>query len=282
MAEGIKGDNSRITRTVPIVSVKELKEGFLFGVKLTDDNGKELKDEVIQQFINNAIAFLETTLDICIAERMFAGPSFSQEGDKLNGNCEEKDYRRTAYQNWGFTQLNNFPVVDVLELRAVYPGNHAVVTFPPSWYKVQKGTGRLNLMPVIGTLSQMGVQRGSMFPTLFQFNNTAPLIWQVDYIAGFEDGMVPADINEAISVRAAIDVLNLMGDLVIGAGIAAESISIDGLTRTINTTASAENHAYSAKVDEYKLKLWGSAGQREQGLIYKLKDWYKGKTIQIL
>ena len=109
MAEGIKGDNSRITRTIPIVSVKELKEGFLFGVKLSDDNGEQLKDEVIQQFINNAVAFLETELDICIAERMFAGPSFSQEGDKLNGNCEEKDYKRTAYQNWGFTQLNNFP-----------------------------------------------------------------------------------------------------------------------------------------------------------------------------
>ena len=83
-------------------------------------------------------------------------------------------------------------------------------------------------------------------------------------------------------MRAAIDVLNLMGDLVIGAGIAAESISIDGLTRTINTTASAENHAYSAKVDEYKLKLWGSAGQREKGLIYILHNYYKGKKIQIL
>ena len=38
------------------------------------------------------------------------------------------------------------------------------------------------------------------------------------------------------------------GDLVIGAGIANISRSIDGLSQSIGTTASAENSAYSARI----------------------------------
>ena len=85
-----------------------------------------------------------------------------------------------------------------------------------------------------------------------------------------------------ISMLAATQALIVGGNLVVGAGIASESLSIDGLSQTINTTASAENSAYSATIKEYERKLYGKHKGDENALIHRLHTFYKGQEFTIL
>ena len=123
---------------------------------------------------------------------------------------------------------------------------------------------------------------GSFFPNNGYFGSSnLPDVWRFEYTVGFEDGKIPVLINQAISYLAAIQALIIGGNLVLGAGISSSSLSIDGLSQSINTTQSAENSAYSATVHEYSDKLFGG-NERERGILKNLKDYYKGQDINII
>ena len=110
-----------------------------------------------------------------------------------------------------------------------------------------------------------------------------PHSWKVTYDHGFEDGKVPVLVNQAIGLMAAIQALVTGGGLVIGAGIASESLSIDGISQGIVTTASAENSAYSAQIKEYQTTLVGrNAEEAKNSIITTLRKYYKGQTMNII
>jgi len=58
-----------------------------------------------------------------------------------------------------------------------------------------------------------------------------------------------------IGMNASIQIFNILGDIVLGAGIASISLSIEGLSQSIGTTSSAENSAYSARIRMYLEQL---------------------------
>lgn len=266
MAEGIVKDNRIIRRTESFLTPQTLRDRFLFGIVIEDDNGKELPDSTLQDYIDIATSMLEHELDINIAPREFSGD-----------DTEEKDYQANQYYNWSFFQLNNYPVIEVKEVRAVYP-NASILTYPTDWFKLQKHDGILRLIPSSGTLAQFMIDSGgNYFPEIFRHQGFVPLVWQIDYISGMADGCIPHDVNAAIGMMASIIFLIVGGPLVLGAGIGAESISIDGLSQNIQTTQSAENSSYSATIKEYQRLLYGeSINSPDRGLIRTLRDFYKG------
>jgi len=284
MSEGIVRDNRIIQRTEPLITPKKLRARFLFGVEIVDNDGNEMPDDTLQDYIDMAVSELEHDLDISIVRQEHIGPSFTPEGDIIpGGGAEEKDFQSNDYWQWGYFQLNNIPVIQVKEVRAVYP-NANILSYPPEWYKLQRHDGILRLIPTAGTLSQFAVDAGGQyFPEIFRNNGHVPLVWQIDYISGFDDGKIPKDINAAIGLMAAIFALNIAGDLIVGAGIASESLSLDGLSQNVNTTSSAENHGYSAKVKEFQKQLFGeSINSPNRGLVRKLRDYYQGQRINII
>jgi hypothetical protein len=97
-----------------------------------------------------------------------------------------------------------------------------------------------------------------------------PNYWTLTYITGFHN--IPKDILEAIGKQAAISVFTILGDIVVGAGIASKSQSIDGLSQSISTTASAMYNAFSARIGQYEKDL-------EKTLIPRLKARYVGITL---
>ncbi len=66
---------------------------------------------------------------------------------------------------------------------------------------------------------------------------------------------VPADVLDAIGNMASRNALNIAGDLIAGAGIASKSVSQDGLSQSINTTASATNSGYGARIIQFEKYL---------------------------
>lgn len=67
----------------------------------------------------------------------------------------------------------------------------------------------------------------------------------------------PANLIQAIGLKAALTPLDVAGDLIAGAGVASKSISMDGLSMNINTTSSATNAGYGARVQQYERELKG-------------------------
>lgn len=269
---GSTRNNKGHTQVGPLITVKQLKDRYLFGIVIRDAEGKEVPTSTYQAWIDDAVAMLEIDLDLALTPRT---------------TPEYKDYHVTDYFNWGYMQLNNFPVISVDEMVLTYlrdnEGNdEQVLEIPLAWRRLEKETGIIRMVPnnrFPGSL-QVG-NSGSFFPELFSRNSYIPDVWRVTYTYGFADGCLPLSINQAVGYLAAIQALILGGNLVISAGIASQSISLDGLSESITTTQSAENSGFSATIKDYQRILFG-ANQQERGLIDKLRDYYKGSQLQII
>ena len=78
---------------------------------------------------------------------------------------------------------------------------------------------------------------------------------------------LPADLKHAIGIKGAtLLLLHVAGDLILGAGIASQSLSVDGLSQSVDTTSSAMYNGYSARAHDL--------GKQYEGVIKALKSQY--------
>lgn len=220
-------------------TVNKVKNQYLFGIDLSDAQGNPLPEELFVHYMNAAIDYLSNLLDITIGETEFM--------------AERHDYIRSDYQNWGFIQLQHNPVKEIKGLRLTY-GNRPSVEIPLDWVQLDKLTGQITLFPSAGSANSLIIgQTGMLFGFQSQWDY-APQLWEIDYVAGIDENdpsMPTALLAEAVYKRAACGILNVWGDLIIGAGIANQSVSIDGVSQSIGTTQSAMYGGASARVNEY-------------------------------
>jgi len=89
------------------------------------------------------------------------------------------------------------------------------------------------------------------------------ITWKVDTL--------PSDIARAVALKASLLTLDVAGDLIAGAGLASVSTSMDGLSQNINTTASATNSGYGARVLQFTKEY--------KELIATLRATYRSMNI---
>jgi len=77
-----------------------------------------------------------------------------------------------------------------------------------------------------------------------------------------------------IGKLAAINIFHQLGDIILGAGIASQSLGIDGLSQSISTTSSATNAGYGARITGYLADL-------KQARV-DLKNKYDGNALTVL
>lgn len=264
-----------------LVTVDRLKKEWLFGVTpIVDGQGNEVPPETFQAWINSAVSWLEHYLDMAITPRSFTAEE-----------PESKDYHSNDYWEWGYFQLNNYPVISIEKLQIAYlrssdqDGNivpEATQDIPREWLRVEKETGIVRMVPNNKFPSNLQVGAGAaFFPELFRRQGMVPDVWLFEYTYGFKHGCIPVLINTAIGHLASIFALSIAGNLVLGAGIAASSLSMDDLSQSIQTTQSAENSAYSATLKEYAERLFGK-NEKDPGLMGLLYTYYKGANINII
>ena len=270
---GIPSENSRVTRTEPIVTVDKLKTNYLFGLAFQDANGNELPKSAFEQYIRNATSLLEHKLDIAITP--------------IKGYEENRDYRLNEYAEWGFFELSNYPAICINKIELIYIRDNDGVAeiaqeIPKSWIRFQEHDGLIRLMPNARFPANLQVsQSGSFFPEVLR-TSMAPHLWRINYDYGFADGKIPVLVNEAISRIAAMQALIIGGALVIGAGIASSSVSLDGLSQSINTTASAENSNYSAQFKEHQDLVFGKTKDSPFAILPLLLHYYKGSDFTFI
>lgn len=221
------------------LSIEAVKNHYLFGIDLSDQEGNPLPDSLFAHYIDSAVDWLQNLLDIQISEVVMT--------------AEQHDYIRNDYQNWGYIQLHKNPVKRITGLRMMY-GNRPSVEIPLDWIKLDKLTGQIHLFPSTGSAGSLIIGNTGL---LYGFHGAwafAPQLWAVDYVAGVDesDNTLPIQLlQEAIYKRASCGILNVWGDLILGAGIASQSVSIDGVSQSIGTTQSAMFGGASARIENY-------------------------------
>lgn len=243
-----------------IMTVATLKDVYLIGIDLTDDAGNPYPDLHFKWGIRWAINWVEHLLDIKIRETPLV---------------ERYDYYFNDYVVWTIIQLRESPIVQVNGVSVHWPSNTKVIDFPTDWIQARLEDGTINIVPTSGTLSQVLLTAGGSFlPLLATGRDFVPNILEVDYVAGFADGQVPMAIRDLIGKLAAFGPLNIAGDLIVGAGIASKSVSMDGLSQSINTTSSATNAGYGARLGQYEKEI--------KQVVPVLQRYYKGMRLTSL
>ena len=238
----IKAANIRpITDELP-VDAQFVKDTFLFGVNLNDDNGNELPDAAINFYIASAVTWLERELGIYI--------------NPVEITDERHDYYVRDYESYAFLKAFHYPIREVTKVAMRFPLSSNEVVFDPSWYRAESISGQINLIPEAGSLSTLMIGNGGSFlPLSYAGRGYMPHVMSIDYKAGFEEGEIPEDILNLIGMKASLGPLNIAGDLIAGAGIASKSISLDGLSESVSTTSSATNAGYGARIIQYEKQI---------------------------
>lgn len=230
------------TRTEPLLTVKQLKERYLFGIDLTDKQGNQLPDSVIQHQINSALSYLEHALDIIISA--------------VDIIDEQYDYRAVDYTNFNFIQLKKRPAIEVTSIKAQFPNHTILVEYPKAWYVLEKEASQIQLSPVEGSFSGLIVtQGGSYVPLIYGTRDYWPHLFSVSYRAGFCDDQIPVIINEMIGLQASIKIFEILGDILYGPGLTSDNVSLDGASVSKGLAASGIYSVYGARIDGYRKSL---------------------------
>ena len=223
-----------------VCTIQELKDIYLYGLgdALSDDAGVPLPDRVYAHYIRAAIAKFEQKTAIRVLPTKFV---------------EEHDYfEDDVHRHFAFW-THEFPIISVEEIALQLPGQDPS-PYPTEWFKVQQLMGQVHMVPDgLNTFSPSQV----FGRKLFGVEKWVPNAFKITYFAGFGGGGVPlpANIKDVIGKEASMGPLNIGGDLLGGAGIASQSISLDGLSTNFNTTSSATNAGFGARIIQYGKEL---------------------------
>ena len=249
-----------------LISIEELKTFYLFGLDLTNDQGEPYPDSLYAFWIKNAVSWLERKLDIPIL------PVVIEE--------ERHDFYRPDYDNFVYLQLNRYPLISIEDVRLVLPGEQVVKVFAKDWIHPQRDSGQLQLVPGTGTAGTILLGAGAAFlPFVHGGQKFLPDVFRVKYTAGFgkppagswgfAPGSNPPSVShpdpqldkfpdiliELVGKVASFGPLNIAGDLLGGAGIASQSIGIDGLSQSFNTTSSSTSAGFGARLIQYRQEI---------------------------
>jgi hypothetical protein len=219
-----------------IMSVSTLKTNFLFGIDLTDDRGISYPDSLFQFYIESAVQYLQDKLDITLFPTVITD--------------ERHDYRRRDFENYMWVQADQIPIMSVEKVELVFPGNSKIIEFSGDSIMVDKDSGSIEVYPTLGAYTPAFYQGYNSF---YGQHSYLPQFMRLHYTAGFSK--VPADLIEMVGMLASMGPLGIAGDLLGGAGIASQSISIDGLSQSFNTTSSATNSGYGSRILQYQKAL---------------------------
>ena len=246
-----------------IFTPEELLINYLFGIEIEDRSGGKLPYETHIFYIRAAQEIMEKHLSIKFLPQIVT---------------ERKDFVREDFSQWGFLRTT-YPVKSALALHG-FVNSVQQIEYPPEWLSTEENNvgdvpyRQFNIVPVsVQTPQVNSVVYSGITPHLGFFGyKTIPNYWKPVYYTGFNK--IPFDLKNYIGRLAAIGLFDIGGSLVLGAGIASMSIGVDGLSQSISTTQSAENHAYSATIKSYR------GGMKEE--LRTLEGIYKGLTMGVV
>lgn len=259
--EQVTGAGGQVTYTSPtnLPTPSEIRERWCFGLPLNKEDGGVMTDEDLLQFLMGAINQVERFLGIYLKPTVIVTNPEERGLEKgVDYEIAEApyDYDARAYRQWGFLQLRERPVQQLNGFKMVLPNGMVIIDFMTKreWIKLYPENGQLHIVPYAGDPTIFALLGGSQagFPFVTgQMNSHLPQMFYVDYVAGYGLHQIPEDIRNVVAKIASIDALGIAGDAVL-AGVASLSTSIDGLSESFSTTASATSATYGAHIKQYQ------------------------------
>lgn len=248
--------------TSALISVDEFKAKYLFGLDL-QRYGKPMPDEVFENQIQVAQERLEEYLQIKFLKQVYT---------------ENKSFFSDDWKSWGFIPTQ-FPVSCPIEV-AGYLGTVRQVIYPKEWLIAKKTSDgqylqrQLFLVPNSNsTINQIAVYTGILPQLGYLGIPTIPNYWDISYVTGWDRDKIPSTILQAIAKIAAIDILAIASDAMLySPGISSTSISLDGLSQSLSSTANSTSGIFGARTKQYLDELFGRSGR--DGELNRLKDTY--------
>lgn len=245
-----------------------IKNYFMFGIDIKDENGNILDEHFYSYLFESAIAEAEQELDIVILPRL---------------ETEIHDYNEQEFQSFMFTHVRKKPIIQVEHLGLQFNGK-PIYDYPSDWWKVYSLPGHIEIFPT--TLMQTGGDGYNTnaflgYPNLngataTGYNRTfAPQMIKVEYVAGLlprkREGItreyeIPANLHKLVVQYAMKELFKVGGRLIIGAGIASRSLSMDDVTESVVTTQSAMYGGYSADILQIDADI--------KDLVNKLRSYF--------
>ena len=239
-----------------VISPEELQELYFFGTPIVDPNGSGMSTESIRYYIKAAQTEVEQWLNIKLNKQIIE---------------EEKDFHWADFQSWGYIRLT-YPIVEPVSLFG-FISDVQQIQYPTEWLSVRKTSdgqlyhNNLYLVPGNSSARTNAIVYSGITPHLgFLGRTQIPNYWKITYCTGFDS--IPENLKNFIGKLAAINIFHILGDIILGAGIANQSISIDGLSQSVATTASATNSGYGARIQGY----WNDLKVQRQ----ILQSYYRG------
>ena len=221
------------------LSAEQLAERYFFGITLTDQSNNQMTNQSIEFYIKAAIKSIEGHLNIKLKKQIIE---------------ESLSYNLNDYKSWGFLPTS-YPVLQPHSLQG-FLGKIEQVNFPTEWLSAKKSNDptsahrAIYIIPTVGNTNHNSVVYSGITPHMGWFGRkTIPNYWTVKYCTSFD--IVPEDILDFVGKLAAINIFHQLGDIILGAGIASQSVGLDGLSQSISTTSSATNAGYGARVTGY-------------------------------
>ncbi len=226
-----------------VISPSELLEQYFFGIPVKSKDGNVMPSSTLKTYIQQAQLQVENFLTLKLVKQQIE-ESFS--------------FIQRDYQEWGFIQVT-YPVVKPKSLFG-FINDVRQILYPAEWLTAKQTNDgksyqrRLYLVPGSQGARTNSIVYSGITPNLGLGGwNNIPDYWRVTYCTGYDK--VPLDIISVVGKLAAVPILAILGDLLLGAGISAKSISIDGLSQSISTVASAKNSLYGARISELTRQL---------------------------
>src|SRR5882724_8918185 len=200
-----------------ILTAKDVKSRFLYGINLKAPNGDIMSDDAIQYHIDAATSDVETFLQIPIRSRYFAE--------------ERADYVRGEYSNWGYFKLKNTPIIQFYAFQVIYPDTGSVVNLPLEWLQTDAvgESGVVNIIPGVNSMANFIIGYGnSILPLVFSTADFLPDLFKISYSAGFPANKCPEAITRVIGIKAVIDILIQVSNSFLPTGAIEQQIGMDG------------------------------------------------------
>ncbi len=238
-----------------VITSRDLLDLYFYGIDTRAKDGSSLPKYIMDGFIRSAQDEIEKYLGIKILRQVVE---------------ENQHYYGNDWYSWGVMQTS-FHVTEVTNLSGFY-GNQKHIDVPKEWLVSKKSSHDLYHRSVwlvpngSGNIVSQAVVGGTAPFVLLGYGSSCPDYWKLRYITGFNK--LPMDLVNVIGKLAAINLFNILGDLILGNGISSQSIGIDGLSQSISTTASAGKSGYNARVTMYLSDL--------KEALPRLKEFYTG------
>jgi hypothetical protein len=231
-----------------LLSPTEMFSLYLYGIKIQAGDGTAFSTESMRFYIQAAQQEIENFFNLKLVYQFIA--------------LEKLTFYRADYWQSFPILFTNYPVNKPISLTGRF-NQLEQISYPTQWLtNTQNSYGqykrRVSIVPtgtavatanaeviLSGLTTQLGSQHFLMIPDY----------WDLQYITGFKLDQMPMDLINLTGKLASFGPLGIAGDLILGAGIASQSLGVDGLSQSISSTSSATNAGYGARLVQYEREI---------------------------